>query len=361
MRRANRHVDKTNCKDGRRVYGHGIQSVKRPNYTCRTPAAKEAVLKAARELNYVPNEAARNLKLNMTSDRPVFHIRILATRVEASGRDPFFDEMIPFLTSELHRHGNSHSDVWYEPSLSDESRCRQTELSACIERIRREKGDADGLIILGKCCKKALCEIRKYYKNIVAVTRNTTDYQVDEVLCDGRKMAVLAMEHLILLGHKRIAYLGDCHNESRYQGYQETLFRYQLGFDINFVLQANPDGVEEALDELMGREELPTAIYCACDKLALKAIEYFNAQRPPCYFPSIVSNDDTQAAQYTRPMLTTVQLPKEEMAQFAIYLLLDRLKGGHRNAVRIEMKGKLVVRESCSDIGTSLGACEYYI
>ena len=42
--------------------------------------------------------------------------------------------------------------------------------------------------------------------------------------------------------------------------------------------------------------------------------------------PSIISSDDIQEAQFTKPMLTTVSLPKEDMGKFALYLLLDRLR-----------------------------------
>lgn len=47
-------------------------------------------------------------------------------------------------------------------------------------------------------------------------------------------------------------------------------------------------------------------------------------------------------------MLTTVRLPKEEMGKFALYLLLDRIRGGHTGVARIEVEGKLVNRSSCS-------------
>ena len=46
------------------------------------------------------------------------------------------------------------------------------------------------------------------------------------------------------------------------------------------------------------------------------------------YFtPSIIASDDIEEAQYTKPMLTTVGLPKEEMGRFALYLLPDRMNG----------------------------------
>lgn len=48
-----------------------------------------------------------------------------------------------------------------------------------------------------------------------------------------------------------------------------------------------------------------------------------------------------------KPMLTTVRLPKEEMGKFAMYLLWDRMSGGHKSVARIELEGELMIRSSC--------------
>jgi DNA-binding LacI/PurR family transcriptional regulator len=69
--------------------------------------------------------------------------------------------------------------------------------------------------------------------------------------------------------------------------------------------------------------------------------------------PSIISSDDIEQAQYTTPMLTTVRLPKEEMGKFAMYLLLDRIKGEHKGVVKTELEGKLMIRSSCTPVEES--------
>ena len=85
------------------------------------------------------------------------------------------------------------------------------------------EGKRDGLIIIGRCNKEALKKLNKKYKSVVSVNRNSTNYEVDEVLCDGKKIASAAVEYLISLGHKNIGYIGQCHSEDRYNGYLETL------------------------------------------------------------------------------------------------------------------------------------------
>ena len=56
------------------------------------------------------------------------------------------------------------------------------------------------------------------YKRQVSVNRNSTNYEVDEVLCDGRKIASMALDHRISLGHKNSGYVCSCRNEERYMG-----------------------------------------------------------------------------------------------------------------------------------------------
>lgn len=64
-----------------------------PDYHCTDPSVREKVWKAAMELNYVPNEAARNLKKGMkNSPEKVRYIQVLMTRTERNHADPFLQK-----------------------------------------------------------------------------------------------------------------------------------------------------------------------------------------------------------------------------------------------------------------------------
>lgn len=52
-----------------------------------------------------------------------------------------------------------------------------------------------------------------------------------------RRIAAKALEYLISLGHRKIGYVGDCHNESRYKSYQETFFHHNIEMDIQYVIE----------------------------------------------------------------------------------------------------------------------------
>ena len=99
---------------------------------------------------------------------------------------------------------------------------------------------------------------------------------------------------------------------------------------------------------ILEKKERPTAIFCANDSTALGVLDALKAHRGKGYIPSIISIDNIREAETVSPMLTTIDIPRREMVHHAVCLLLDRIEGGHRENVRIEMQGRLVVRESCS-------------
>lgn len=328
-----------------------------PNYKCSVPGLRDKIWKTAIEMNYVPNEAARNLKKGVSAKQEkTWYINILMTRTDSSTTDPFFAELLRVIESEIHDKNCILSKVWYMSVFSDDRKCRRENLDRLIDGMYDEvEGKRDGLIIIGRCNKEALKKLNKKYKSVVSVNRNSTNYEVDEVLCDG-KIAAAAVEYLISLGHKNIGYIGQCHSEDRYNGYLETLKKYDLDVIPEYVIETKQTEAEgyEAMEKFFQSDDMPTGIYCANDISAIGMLKCLNKFRNRYYMPSIISSDDIQEAQFTRPMLTTVSLPKEDMGKFALYLLLDRLKGGHSGIVRMELEGRLMIRNSCSSVEDSM-------
>ena len=329
-----------------------------PNYKCSVSGLRDKIWKTAIEMNYVPNEAARNLKKGVSAKQEkTWYINILMTRTDSSTTDPFFAELLRVIESEIHDKNCILSKVWYMSVFSDDRKCRRENLDRLVDGMYGEvDGKRDGLIIIGRCNKEALKKLNKKYKSVVSVNRNSTNYEVDEVLCDGKKIASAAVEYLISLGHKNIGYIGQCHSEDRYNGYLETLKKHDLDVIPEYVIETKQTEAEgyEAMEKFFQSDDMPTGIYCANDISAIGMLKCLNKFRNRYYMPSIISSDDIQEAQFTKPMLTTVSLPKEDMGKFALYLLLDRLRGGHSGIVRMELEGKLVIRNSCSSVEDSM-------
>ena len=334
-----------------------------PNHKCTNEEVKRRVLEAAREINYIPNASARALKSGSKSQEKVFRINILLTRAAYEMTDPFYDELLMILEKELRNNGCIVGNVWHNAEFSDEKLSRTEGMTGLVEELfPKDAPRADGLIIIGKVTARALKLLKNKEKNIVSINRNSTNYQVDEVLCDGSRIAKTAVSYLAKLGHTKIGYVGDCHNESRFTGYQNALVDLRLTPEIDHIFDTLPNEANgiAAMEYFLTLEDPPTGIYCANDILAVGMLGALNRRRSRGHSFSVISSDDIEAAQYTKPMLTTISLPKNEMVRFAMMLLLDRIRGGHRIVSRLEVEGTLVVRESCRTPGV-LNEPEYYI
>jgi DNA-binding LacI/PurR family transcriptional regulator len=157
--------------------------------------------------------------------------------------------------------------------------------------------------------------------------------------------------HLIELGHRRVAYIGDrfgLHSDTeRCQGYRESL--EAAGIPYNAELVAYGDGASEsgllAMRQLLSLRERPTAVFCYNDMQAFGALRA--ARESGLKVPadiSIAGFDDLFFSSYTDPPLTTIRQPKQEMGCDAAEILLDLLAG--RQPRSIVKQGALVVRQS---------------
>ena len=320
-----------------------------PEYHCRKEGLREKIWEAAMELDYVPNEAARSLRVSSQKEaQKMRRIRVLMTHTAVESADPFFTELLKNVETQIHRQNLILSGVEYLPKLSEEE-TKEKELEKIIDSLQSENGEkSDGLVVIGKCRKEALKLLVVRYPNIVAINRNSVDFAVDEVTCDGSKLAMEAVEHLIALGHSRIAYAGEREAESRFAGFQRAMEKHGLSLREEYILKAahtKAEGVR-LMKKLLTMKERPTAVFCANDILAIGMLGCLESKKNYRYDPSIIGCDDIEEAQYTSPMLSSVHVPKEEMGYLAITLLCDRMKGGHRAASKLELLGKLVQRSS---------------
>ena len=84
-----------------------------PNYRCSSPEMRDRIWKAAIALNYTPNTAARNLKMGVKgSEEKVYYIGVLMTRMEKATTDPFFNELLRVIESEIHKQVAILTKVW---------------------------------------------------------------------------------------------------------------------------------------------------------------------------------------------------------------------------------------------------------
>lgn len=165
--------------------------------------------------------------------------------------------------------------------------------------------------------------------------------------------AALGTQHLIDLGHERIAFAGvnkdfDFALE-RYAGYRSALERSGIEPDPTLAFPGDTEySTGFAIGTRIARSPRPpTAIMCLCDAVALGVIE--GARRSGLRTPerlSVVGFDDLQPAHWSSPALTTVRQPLRRMGALAARTLLRMADGHEPDSTRIQLATSLVVRSS---------------
>lgn len=349
--------------------GTSVSTVSRvlshPEHSCNKPGLSEKIWELARAMNYLPNSSARNLRMGISEAKAPFTVDVFLTRFDSMDKDPFFRELFQSIQEELFSHGcllgeilssvditsltGSNVPAEAVPYRSSARVFRETQGNPLALITRKAE---TGLIILGKCPPELVPILKKRYAYISGIDRNPTDYEYDEVICSGLAAAEKAVEYLISLGHREIAYIGDCTYESRYIGYYQALLNHKIPLDyIN--IHPSSQTLEEGfqiMNSILASPRKPTAIFCANDCTAIGVLNALKKNKKRGYLPSIISIDNINDSQKTTPMLTTINIPKQEMGHLALNLLLDRKKGAHRENVRIELPCRLIERESCTYI-----------
>lgn len=308
------------------------------------PALRDRLWELARETGYLPNSSAQSLKAGAVVQARRPGIVCIFARTPDGRADPFFSQLFRAVEHECLKAGYQIMGIFSAAELA--------RLPAVLE-------DADGVIVLGRLERTLLPPLLARRQNLVCASLNAIDAPCDQVLCDGYETARMAVRHLHALGHRAIGYIGEKESEARYSGYFDTLQELRLPLRRQYVQEAKQTmrgGYEGALHMLSAMPSsgeavstMPTAVFCANDLTAIGAMKAFAAHnlRVPQDL-SIVSVDNTEACQFTSPMLTSVDIPKEELGKFAVKLLSDRIAGGHRLPVRLALPCTLISRESCA-------------
>jgi LacI family transcriptional regulator len=181
------------------------------------------------------------------------------------------------------------------------------------------------------------------------------DERVSYVDMDNVAGARMAVEHLIRIGHRRIATITGPLNmtsgEDRLEGYIQALEAHRLPVDEALIAEGD---FTESSSMAAARRLLSlslTAIFAASEIMAvgaLKVIREAGLQIP--HDVALVGFDDVPIASALQPALTTVRQPIEQMGAMAAELLLNLLEDppdGGMPAHKIVLPAKLVVRESC--------------
>jgi DNA-binding LacI/PurR family transcriptional regulator len=298
-------------------------------------ARRDAVRQAAAELGYRPNAVARSLVEQRT------HIVGLLV---SDLHNPFFAEVIDGLQDEARRLG-------YRMLLGSGNRVPAEE-EETVEALLQLRIDA--LILLSPALPPAI--VRQAAQTVpvtVVGHRGTRIPGVDTVGSDDALGTALAVEHLVALGHRRIAHIAGARRrwgaDPRCRGYEAAMERVGLAAFRRIVEgdYTTDEGGYEGMARLLASGPRPTAVLAVNDLAAVGAIAALDdhGHRVP-EDVSVVGYDNSALAAVRHLSLTSVNQSRWEMGRLAMAAVHDRIEGTRRRAGHRVLAPDLVVRNT---------------
>jgi LacI family transcriptional regulator len=214
---------------------------------------------------------------------------------------------------------------------------------------------AEGLIVASEQPSDApepFVELEQQGVPFVLIDRYFSGYDCAHVVVDDVLVAELATEHLIALGHRRIAHiLGPNVTSSllRADGFRATMEKHQLAVKPEWIVSSDfqKQGGYKAMQALLESSERPTAVFASNDPGAIGAIAACrDAGLDVPGDISIVGAGCIEGSYHPNPFVTTVDWPRTELGHQAAEMLL-RLVGGERFEQRhVVLKPELRIRQS---------------
>jgi DNA-binding LacI/PurR family transcriptional regulator len=301
---------------------------------------RQRVVDAALELDYVPNAAAQAL----ASRRAQIIGLILTRNPHHISSDVFLNQILDGLITAAHEHSIR--------LLIDIVEIHHQQ-KAYLELVKANR--IDGLILSGpRFDDEALLSLQQDHFPTVLMGQlpDRGFYSVD---IDNFSAAMQAVEHLVKLGHDRIACITNAAPTftaaaDRMKGYRQVLNNHNLSYDKTLVRYGDfdPESGYQQMKYLLDLEKIPSAVFVASDVVAIgaKAAILERGLRVPKDI-ALVGFDDVPLARYLDPPLTTVRLPASELATRASQMLIQLIKGEKPAEKLVLLETQLVVRRSC--------------
>ncbi len=300
---------------------------------------KKRVIAAARELDYSPRASAVGL-----AGRKTRNVAIVFYTDAATVSNAFHSYVVQGAIKEtIARDYNIlFSFVPEYKSLPD------------LPKVVREK-NAEGVLFLHLINPKMIKDLQSRGIKVVLIDPEPKMANVDTIQFDARRGSAMAVEHLLLLGHKHIGMLvGFLDRPSvaeRAAGFEGAFKQYGVPFDKKKQFFIAPElsyaGAYEKAKEVLRKHKSLTALVCGNDEMAagvLRAAHEVGRRVPEDL--SIVGFDDILMANHTDPPLTTIRVKKEELGQAGMARLIALVEGDVSGARTDVLPVELVVRES---------------
>jgi LacI family transcriptional regulator, galactose operon repressor len=301
------------------------------------PATRAAIDAAIEKLGYRPNRIARSLVTRSTQT-----LAFLLPDIT----NPFYAELV----SGIQRFALAHDHTMLLCTTNGDPEQEERYLS--LLRSKQVDGAlVDGLVLPPE-------RIARFVEDgfpIVCLDRDVSSRAVPLVQVENRAGAYCATNHLLTLGHRRIAHIGGVPSgisDEREAGYREALADAEIpGSGVVAEGGFTVEGGAAAMQRLLDARVRPTAVFAANDLSAIGALNAIveSGRRVPDDI-SVVGFDDIDLAAFTSPPLTTIRQPAAEIAERATAILIDLIAGQRPRKLRHTLKPELVVRGSTAPV-----------
>ena len=301
------------------------------------PETRERIENLARSLKYSVNVGASNLRLQRNRTVAVVLPFDSITRQHVS--DPFFVSMLGSLADALTARG-------YDMLLSRID-AERLDLAGDLAA----SGRAIGVILIGQWHHHdQINELAARHSPIVVWGAHLPQQLYCTVGCDNIAGGMLATEHLIANGHRRIAFFGDVELPEvghRFEGYERALANHNIAAVADLIHHTPfvEGGAQRTVTKLLDKKTRFDAIFATSDMLAMEAISALRDRG--LHVPNdvaVVGYDDIVLARFCHPALTTIRQPLSDGAEAMVDALL-KIVDGQRPKAQI-LPTELIVRES---------------
>lgn len=298
------------------------------------PKLAQRVWEAVRQLNYFPNTQARTL----VSGRSKM-LGLIVSEIT----NPFFPELIQGFEEVAVEQG-------YEILIGSTNRDPER-MQQCIRRMVERKADGIAIMTFG-VEQPLLDQLANREMPLVFVDFAPERPGISVLRIDYHHGIRQSVQHLAALGHRRIAFVTgppDLHSsQSRLDAFRQSMDECGIPVEQGLIVESDHtmEGGIASAQRLIAERNLPTALICSNDMLAIGALRRFSREglRVPADV-SLIGFDDIHMAEMMIPPLTTVRMSRTELARAAVGALRAHAENGNPQR-EYRIGTHLVVRES---------------
>jgi DNA-binding LacI/PurR family transcriptional regulator len=300
---------------------------------------KEKILKTVARLEYSPNLFARGLVAQKSNILGV----IIPQRSEIAFANPYFPQVLQGIS-------NIATEKGYHLLIS---------FPGSKEKLPfHESNLVSGVIILGNLLEDPnIYELERRNIPAILIPGLTRESPLPSVDIDNVDAGYQVTKHLLNLGHRKIGFLighkNSKYSVQRFQGYQKAFQEFRLFYDESIIVETTSSVLSGfgKMSQLLTRSELPTAVICLVDVMAIGAISAIKEKK--LSIPndiSVISFGDIPLASMLEVPLTTIRIPFVEIGKTAGRLLMDLIEGQDLKIKKVVFPVELIIRNTTKEL-----------